>query len=65
MLIAQHCDIKLFIVSAGKDTMGDIKHAIRKASANRIEISGIVLNHRKSLVPYGSRYYYRYSYTTT
>ena len=65
LLIAQYCDIKLFVVSAGKDTIDDVKQAFKKARTNGIEINSIVLNHRKSLVPYGSRYYQRYAYGNT
>ena len=64
ILIAKHCDTKLFVVSAAKDTFADVKQAIKKARANGIEIDGFVLNHRKPLLPYGSQSYLRYAYGT-
>ena len=62
VLISQYCETKLFIVSAGKDTLSDVRQAIKKAQAHRIEINSIILNHRRPLAPYGSNYYYRYAY---
>lgn len=64
VLIAQHCDIKLFVVSAAKDTISDVKQAIKKSRAHGISIDGLILNHRKPLQPYGAKYNYRYAYAT-
>ena len=63
ILIAQHCDVKLFVVSAAKDTLMDVKQSIRKARAHGIEINGIVLNYRKPFTAYGSKQF-RYAYGT-
>jgi tyrosine-protein kinase Etk/Wzc len=63
MLITQHCDVKLFIVSAARDTLADVKQAIKKAHKHGIEIDGIVLNYRKSPISYTAQQY-RYSYGT-
>ena len=61
VLISKYCEIKLFVVSAGKDTIGDVKLAVKKARACHIEINGIVLNHSKPLKN-AARYEYRYTY---
>ena len=65
ILIAKYCHIKLFVVSAGKDTLGDVKQAVKKARAHGIEINSIVFNHRKPRTSEESRYYYRYAYEAT
>lgn len=63
VLISQHCDTKLFVVSGSSDQLDDVRHAIKKAQAHGIEIDGIVFNHRKPIARYGSKYtYYRYAY---
>ena len=62
IIIAQYCDVKLFVIGAGRDTIDDVKQAIKKVQSHQIQVDGFVLNHRKSLVPYGSRYYQRYGY---
>lgn len=54
ILVAQHCNVKLFVVSAGKDTMDDVKQAIKKIHTHGIELNGIILNHIKPLNTYGS-----------
>ena len=64
LLIARHCDIKLFVVSASKDTISEVKQAVKKARSHGIDIDGMILNHRKPLVPYGSRQQYKYTYAT-
>lgn len=62
VLIASHCDTKLFIVSGrGGDKIGDVKQAIKKAHAHGIEIHSLVLNYRKSPLSHGHAYY-RYGY---
>src|SRR3990167_2221705 len=63
IVIAKHCDIKLFVVSAGKDLISDVRQAVKKARSHGIQISGFVLNHRRSLLTYGANSYYRYAYT--
>ncbi len=65
ILIAQKCDTKLFVVTAGRDTIRDIKQAIRKSHAHGIEINGIVFNHLKTISSYGSSASYQYAYETT
>lgn len=63
VLIARHCDIKLFVVNAAKDELTNIKQAIKQVRSTGTDIDGFVLNHRQPVVSYGSRYYYnRYSY---
>jgi len=62
MLITKFCDTKLFVVNAGKDSMADVKQAIKKARLHEVEINGFILNHRKPITPYGINAYTRYSY---
>jgi len=62
VLIAPHCDIKLFVVGGSSDQLSDVKQAVKKVRAHGIEIDGIVFNHRKIIARYGSKYHYRYAY---
>ncbi len=61
ILIAAQSDIQLFVVSAGQDKIADVKHAIKKAKSHQIEITGLILNHRKPATPFAASYY-RYAY---
>lgn len=60
VLVAKQCDIKLFVIGAGKDSIDEVKKAVKKARAHQIEIDGIVLNHLKPDITKIAKYYYRY-----
>lgn len=66
ILIAAHCETKLFVVNAAKDYISDVKQAVKKVKTHGINIDGIVVNYPESVLPYygyGTRYYaYRYAY---
>ena len=63
VLISKYCDIKLFVVSAGQDTLNDVKQAVKKANNHAIKIDGFIFNHQKSSTE--SQYQYRYSYANS
>ena len=63
ILITQHCDVKLFVVSVAKDTLADVKQAVRKARNHGINIDGLVLNYQMPPISYRAQQY-RYSYGT-
>lgn len=62
ILLSKFCDVKLFVVSAGRDSMADVKQAINKAQTHGVAINGLVFNHTKPMGPYGSKLEYKYAY---
>lgn len=65
VLISQHCDLKLFVVSADRDTLSDVKLAINKAQTHDITINGLVFNHSLPISTYGNKNKYLYAYSNT
>lgn len=64
LLIAKYCDTKLLVVSAGIDTIKDVKEAIKKAKVHEVLLNGIILNHRDALASHVPKQTYRYVYKT-
>ncbi|MBA4695768.1 MAG: AAA family ATPase [Legionella sp.] len=64
LLIANHSNKNLFVVSANDD-LGIVKKCIKQARSYNLDIHGVILNYQRPLMPYHAKeaYYHNYSYS--